>query len=151
MGTIEFAPPEASYYPIQGTNILVLNCIWILSRAKGHGLGKILFEDMLQDNPDISGVATIALEGHWMPWFKIEQLEKFGFSSIDFMTVTHKRKNQDIPFKIHLMWFPLKKVIALPTWDKEKFLEGLLHCIFHPLYNPISFEEKNILKKVDEK
>lgn len=51
VGTIEYAPPEASYYPIQGKNILVLNCIWILRRAKGHGLGKVLFEDMLKNKP----------------------------------------------------------------------------------------------------
>ncbi|NHJ33588.1 MAG: hypothetical protein FK732_12075 [Asgard group archaeon] len=151
VGTIEHAPPEASYYPIQGKDILVLNCIWILRRAKGHGLGKILFDDMLRNNPKIAGVATIAIEGHWSDWFLKKHFEKYGFSSIDSIKVANKRKHQDVPFSIHLMWLSLRENSPQPTWNKKKLLEGITYCLFHPLYNPISYEEKYLLKKVDEK
>jgi hypothetical protein len=148
VGTIEYAPADASYYPILGDNLLVLNCIWILSRAKGHGLGKILFDDMLKDNPDISGIGTIALEGHYTMWFQKRHIEKYRFSSIDSVKVIDKRKLPDRPFFIHLMWLPLKENAAKPTWDKMKLLEGIPYCLYHPLYHPISYEEKNLLKKI---
>ncbi len=148
VGTIEFAPPKASYYPITGDNILVLNCIWILSRAKGYGLGKMLFDDMLNNNPDILGIVTIALEDHYMVWFQKRHIEKYGFSSIDSVKVIDKRKHQDKPFTIHLMWLPLKENIQQPTWDTNKLLEGIPYCLYHPLYNPISYEQKYLLKKV---
>ncbi len=48
VGTIEYAPPEAAGYPIQGKNIMIVNCIWVLRRAKGHRLGTRLIEDMMQ-------------------------------------------------------------------------------------------------------
>ena len=147
VGTIEYAPSNASYYPITGENLLVLNCIWILQRASGHNLGKVLFKDMLKNNPNISGVATIALEDHWTGWFLKEHLEKFGFSSIDSIRVIDKRKHQDKPFFIHLMWLPLKIKARKPSWDKAKLLEGITYCLYHPLYHPISYAEKNLLKE----
>ena len=36
VGQIEYAPARASGYPISGEGIVVMNCIWILRRAKGH-------------------------------------------------------------------------------------------------------------------
>lgn len=145
IGQIEYSPPEFSYYPIQGENIIVLNCIWVLSRAKGHNFGRLMFEDMLRNCPGISGIATIALEGHWSPWFIKKQIEIFGFKSIDSFKVYHKRKPKEKAFTIHLMWLPLKKGIQKPIWLKEKLLEGIPQCMFHPLYNPQSYKEKNIL------
>ncbi|NHJ38582.1 MAG: hypothetical protein FK731_01020 [Asgard group archaeon] len=145
IGQIEYSPPDFSYYPIQGENIIVLNCIWVLSRAKGHKFGKLMFEDMLKNCPNISGVATIALEGHWSPWFIRKQIENFGFKSIDSFKVSHKRKPKEKEFSIHLMWLPIKKNVPKPTWIKEKLLEGIPQCMFHPLYNPESYKEKNIL------
>ncbi|NHJ03746.1 MAG: hypothetical protein EAX90_02905 [Candidatus Heimdallarchaeota archaeon] len=145
IGQIEYSPPGFSYYPIQGENIIVLNCIWVLSRAKGYNFGRLMFEDMLSNSPDISGVATIALEGHWGPWFNKKQIEIFGFKSIDSFKVSHKRKLKEKVFTIHLMWLPLKENAKHPTWVKEKLLEGIPQCMFHPLYNPQSYKEKNIL------
>ncbi|MCK4424574.1 hypothetical protein KAU93_02725, partial [Candidatus Bathyarchaeota archaeon] len=40
LGQIEYAPAEASYYPVTGENIIAMNCIWVLRKAKGHNLGK---------------------------------------------------------------------------------------------------------------
>jgi len=36
VGTIEYAPAEASGYPITGDNVIVMNCVWVLRKAKGH-------------------------------------------------------------------------------------------------------------------
>ncbi|NHK32133.1 MAG: hypothetical protein FK730_12320 [Asgard group archaeon] len=148
IGQIEYSPPNFSYYPIQGENIIVMNCIWVLSRAKGNNFGQLMFNDMLRSEPNINGVATIALDDHWSPWFIRRQIEYFGFKSIDSIKVTHKRKPKEKAFTIHLMWLPLKKNIPNPTWTKEKLLEGIPQCLFHPLYNPQSYKEKNILNLI---
>ena len=34
VGQIEYAPAEASGYPICDGNVVVLNCIWVLRKAK---------------------------------------------------------------------------------------------------------------------
>jgi len=40
VGQIEYAPVEVSGYPVMGDNIIVMNCMWVLRRAKGHNFGK---------------------------------------------------------------------------------------------------------------
>lgn len=147
VGQIEYAPVEASGYPIIGNNIIVMNCIWVLRRAKGHNLGKQILSDMMESERDAVGFATIGLENHWSPWMIKWQLEKLGFRSIDSIKVKHKTKHVDECFKIHLMWQPTTEKGKPPTWSKLKLLEGVDFCLAHPLYHP----EKPVLKEIFEK
>lgn len=62
VGQIEYAPTEVSYCPIIGDNIIVMNCIWVLRKAKGHNFGKLLLQDMIKSERDAAGFATITLE-----------------------------------------------------------------------------------------
>ena len=148
VGTIEYAPPEAAGYPIQGKNIIVINCIWVLRRAKGHHLGTRLIEDVMQCEPSASGFGTIALEDHRSPWFKKRQIERLGFKSIDSIRVTNRRKNADRSFTIHLMWLPRHKDAEPPTWDGKRLLEGEYFCRAHPFYHPQTYEPKEVLEEV---
>lgn len=75
-GQIEYAPTEVSYYPMMGDNVIVMNCIWVLRKAKGQNFGKRLLQDMIKSEKDAAGFATIALEDHWSPWFIKWQMEK---------------------------------------------------------------------------
>ena len=95
VGQIEYAPTRFSGYPISGNDVVVMNCIWVLRRAKGHGFGKMLIEDMVQSQRNATGFATIALENHWSPWFKKSQMEKLGFKPIDKINVKHKTKHKE--------------------------------------------------------
>jgi len=88
VGQIEYAPAEASGYPIFGWNIVVMNCIWVLRRARGHDFGKLLLNSMIEKEKDASGFATLALENHWSPWLKKEYMEKLSFTSIDSFVAT---------------------------------------------------------------
>jgi len=135
VGQIEFAPAEVSYYPIIGDNIIVMNCIWVLRKAKGHNLGTCLLQDMIKGEKNATGFATIALENHWSPWFKKWQMEKLGFKPIDSIKVAHKTKHRGQVFSIYLMWMPRTQNAKRPKWEKEKFLEGLTSCTAHPLYH----------------
>lgn len=147
IGQIEYAPAEASYYPISGDKVVVMNCIWVLRRAKGHNFGKQLFTDMVKNEKNASGYATVGLENHWSPWMKKWQMEKlFGFKSIESIEVIHKHKHREC-FKIHLMWQPTSKNSKPPTWNILKLLEGVYSCTAHPLYHPEKARVKEIFEK----
>jgi len=140
---VEFKPIEGyvvSGYPIIGSDLIVMNCIWVLRKAKGHNFGGKLIENMVLSAPVASGFATIALEGHWSPWFKREQLEKLGFQPLEAITVRHKARHRDEPFRIWLMWMPVRNEAQPPTWNKKRILEGVTFCFAHPLYRPRTWE-----------
>ena len=147
VGQIEYAPAEASYYPIIGDNTTVMNCIWVLKKAKGHNFGKQLLEDMMKSEKDAAGFATISLENHWSPWFKKEQIEKLGFKPLDSIEVAHKTKCKGQVFGIWLMWMPTNENAKPPTWKVQKLLEGITSCVLHPLYHPQTYEPKQILQE----
>jgi len=148
VGQIEYAPSEGSGYPIRGRGIIVMNCIWVLRRAKGHRFGMRLFEEMMKTDPSVAGFATLGLEGHWSPWLRRDQLEKLSFKSIDSLRVSHKTKHVGEPFTVHLMWLPKRADAKPPTWDKRKLLEGVSFCMAHPLYHPQAYKPKEILQEI---
>jgi len=141
VGQIEYAPAEASGYPIVGNNIIVMNCIWVLRRAKGHSFGKLLIEDMIRSEKNADGFATVALENHWSPWLRKWQMEKLGFMPLDRVDVSDKARHREIVFSIYLMWMPTKKSAELPSLDKQKILWGETFCFSHPLYRPQTWKE----------
>jgi len=145
VGQIEYAPAAVSGYPIIGDNVIVMNCIWVLRKAKGHGFGRKLMTEMIENEKSADGFATIALENHWSPWFIKWQIEKLGFRPIDSLRVTHRIKHKGQEFSIHLMWMPSNEKAKLPTWDKQKLLEGENFCLAHPLYHPQTWKG-NILE-----
>jgi hypothetical protein len=146
VGQIEYAPAEVSGYPILGEKIIVMNCIWVLRKAKGHSFGKQLLTDMMKSEKNAKGFATIALENHWSPWLKKEHMEKLGFKPIDSIRVMHKTKHRDQRFKIYLMWQPTQKT-SPPTWNKSMLLKGVDFCLAHPLYHPEKPKLDEILEK----
>lgn len=48
VGTIEYTFAEGSGFPIKGDNVIVMNCIWVLRKAKKHNFGKRLLVDMMK-------------------------------------------------------------------------------------------------------
>lgn len=136
VGQIEYAPAEVSGYPIIGDGVIVMNCIWVLRKAKEHNFGRLLVEDMINSEMDAIGFATIALENHWSRWFEKWQMEKLGFKSLDEIHVTHRAKHKGQAFSVYLMWMPMKEEAKPPFWDKQKVLEGIAFCLAHPLYRP---------------
>jgi len=102
---------------------------------------------MMKSEKNACGFATIALESHWSPWLKKEQMEKLGFEPIDSIKLMHKIKHKGQRFEIYLMWLATIKNASLPTWDKPKLLEGIDFCLAHPLYHPEKPKLKEILEK----
>jgi predicted GNAT family acetyltransferase len=142
VGTIEYGPAESCGYPITGEHVIVMNCVWVLKKAKKHGFGRLLVEHMVNSERKAAGFATIALENHWSPWFKKNQIEKLGFRSVDVIDVVHKTKHKDHVFRVHLMWMPTTERTKAPNWNKQKLLQGETFCMAHPLYHPQKRKER---------
>ena len=140
IGQIEYAPARVSGYPITGEGVVVMMCIWVLRRAKGHDFGEQLVRSMIKSEKDAAGFATIALENHWSPWFKKWQMERLGFKPLDSIKVMQKTKHKDQVFTIYLMWMPKTTEGKPPKWDKQKLLQGVTFCMAHPLYRPQKVE-----------
>ena len=147
VGTIEYAPANASGFPIRGDKIIVMHCIWVLRRAKGHNLGKQLINAMLENEKDAKGFATVALGNHWSPWMKKARMERLGFKSIDAFNLKHRTKHPDICFTVYLMWMPTTKNSKPPKLNKRKMLEGVHFCTAHPLYHPANLKSREIYEK----
>jgi ribosomal protein S18 acetylase RimI-like enzyme len=79
IGQIEYSPAEVSGLPISGDGIFVMNCIWVLRKAKGHNFGRILLNNAIQsiNKENTIGIATLALENHPSPWLKKNQIENW--------------------------------------------------------------------------
>ena len=148
VGTIEYTPAEVSGFPIVGDRIIVMNCIWVLRRAKGHSFGKQLMNAMIKSRKNSAGFATIALENHWSGWMKKDQMQRLGFKAIDSTRLAHKTKHVGQAFNAYLMWLPTARSTRPPRWDTTKLLEGINFCMGHPLYNPESLDQRQIFKKL---
>lgn len=147
VGQIEYAPAGVSGLPISGDRVIVMNCIWVLRKAKGYNLAKALLLDSIRDKTNAMGFAAIALVNHPSPWMKKGQMEKLGFVSIDSLRLRHRVKHRGISFKVHLMWLPLKEKAQKPSWNTEDLLKGVTFCMAHPLYNPESAGLERIFEK----
>lgn len=134
VGMIEYGPPEAAGLPITGKNIIVMNCIWVHTRAQGNNFGEMLMADMIRSNENVAGFATIALENYWMHWMQKWMMEVVGYKSIDSVKLKHKTYKKEQCFTVHLMWLTEKKRATPPTWDKSQLLYGVDFCPSHPLY-----------------
>lgn len=133
-GMIEYGPPEAAGLPIVGENIIVMNCIWVHTRAQGNNFGKMLMTNMMESEKHAAGFATIGLENYWMHWMQKRMMEKLGFQSIDSVRLKHKTYKKGQCFTAHLMWLPKIGHATPPTLNKSRLLYGVDCCPAHPIY-----------------
>jgi hypothetical protein len=153
VGTVEYARVEGSGLPIVGSNIIVMNCIWVQEKAQGHRFGKLLLKDMMESEKNASGFATMALENYWGGYFRKSDMESLGFKSVKSLKVRHKTKNRNRCFELHLMWLPMTENSELPTWNESKLLEGVCFCRGHSLFHDrhLTPHKRSTLRQVFEK
>jgi len=153
VGTIEYAPVDGAGLPIVGDRVVVMNCIWVHRKARGHNFGKQLLRDMMESEKGASGFATIALENYWGPYFKKSEMERLGFKSVKSIRVRHKTRNRGRCFELHLMWLPVAEDSKPPMWDESRLLEGVYFCGGHSLYHDrhLNSHQRTKLRQVLEK
>lgn len=82
-GFIEYIPGEYAWRGIDAKGYMVIHCIWVVGRNKGHGYGSKLLEQCLNDAKGMYGVAVVTSGGTWLPGAKL--FIKHGFEKVDSM------------------------------------------------------------------
>lgn len=82
-GFIKYIPSEYSWRSIDAKGYMVIHCIWLVGKNKGHGYGTKLLQECLDDAKGMNGVAVMTSEKTWLP--KKDLFVKNGFEKADSM------------------------------------------------------------------
>ncbi len=80
-GMIEYIPGEYAWRGVEADGYLVIHCLWVVGRNRGHGYGRLLLQACLDDAAGKKGVAVVVSKTHWLPTPKI--FLKNGFKLAD--------------------------------------------------------------------
>jgi GNAT superfamily N-acetyltransferase len=98
-GFVEYIPGEYAWRGIDAKGYMVIHCIWVVGRNRGHGYGTELLEQCESDARGMNGVAVVASDRHWLP--RRELFLKHGFEIVDAMPpcfeLLAKRLSYDAP------------------------------------------------------
>ncbi|MGS0527298.1 GNAT family N-acetyltransferase [Zobellia nedashkovskayae] len=80
---IEYVPIESSWLPLVGKNFMVINCFWVSGQFKGHGNGKKLLQQCMDDAKEMDGIIAISSDKKRPFMSHPKFLEYHGFEIID--------------------------------------------------------------------
>jgi len=78
---IEYAPAEAAWRPVVAPGYLVIHCLWVSGRYKGHQIGRDLLQYCLDAAEDSHGVAAVAGRSPYLTDTRF--YEHHGFEVVD--------------------------------------------------------------------
>jgi ribosomal protein S18 acetylase RimI-like enzyme len=83
VGFAEYALGEHSWRAVHATGFLVVQCLWVIGRAKNKGYASTLLEQCVQEAEDrgMAGVAAVTSRGNWLVGEKL--FLKHGFEVVD--------------------------------------------------------------------
>lgn len=128
IGQIEFAPPEACGFPIDGKSLTVINCLWVLDAYRGLEAGRRLLAACAERTGSES-LATVAFNDD-LPWLARSFYMNQGFVVVD--QVETGRFFGNTPIVAYLLWRVLSPGALPPIWDRKKLLEGVSFCPGYP-------------------
>lgn len=87
-GLVEYVPIEWAAEPVEGDGALFINCLWVLPRYWGTGVGGALLEYAIaRASSNGNGIAVIGYErDRWFGYFRympVEFFRRFGFTEVD--------------------------------------------------------------------
>lgn len=127
-GQLETVPPEVSGFPVSGEGLLFVHCIWVQEAYTGLEGGRRLLAAAAATE-GVRSLATVAYN-EVLPWMPMSFFEAQGFTCIDQLETG--RFYENVPIVAYLMWRPLADDAPPPTWDREKFLDGVDFCPAYP-------------------
>ncbi len=83
---IEYMPIEKVWKPIIGTNYMVINCLWVSGKFKGHGYSTKLLNECITDakSKNMDGIAVVT-SAKVKPFLTDKQFyQKHGFITVDY-------------------------------------------------------------------
>jgi GNAT superfamily N-acetyltransferase len=117
-GFIEYIPSEYAWRGIKADGYMVIHCIWVVGKNKGHGYGTKLLQECLKDARGMNGVVVMTSEKTWLP--KKDLFVKNGFKKVDSMSphfeLYAKRLSKDVP---------TPKFNPIPRRRLDEYLNGV--------------------------
>jgi GNAT superfamily N-acetyltransferase len=117
-GFIEYIPGEYAWRGIDAKGYIVVHCIWVVGKNKGHGYGSKLLEHCLNDAKGMYGVAVVTSGRTWLPGAKL--FIKHGFEKVNSLPpdfeLLAKRFSDNAP---------LPKFNRVPKGKLEKYAHGI--------------------------
>jgi GNAT superfamily N-acetyltransferase len=117
-GFIEYIPSECAWRGIKADGYMVIHCIWVVGKNKGHGYGTKLLQECLKDARGMNGVVVMTSEKTWLP--QKDLFVKNGFKKVDSMSpyfeLYAKRLSEDVP---------TPKFNPIPRRRLEEYLNGV--------------------------
>ena len=119
-GFIEYIPSEYAWRGISAEGYMIIHCIWVVGRNKGHGYGTRLLQECLDDAKaeGMNGVCVVTSERTWLP--KKGLFVKNGFELADSMPPS---------FELYAKRFgdsaPYPKFNSMPESRLEKYAVGI--------------------------
>ncbi len=106
-GFIECIPSEHAWRGIKAENYMVIHCMWIVGKNRGHGYGTKLLEECIKDakNENMNGIAVVTSTKTWLPHAQL--FIKHGF-----------QKTDTYPPDFELYAKRFKENAPLPTFNK---------------------------------
>ena len=80
-GMVEYTPGEFAWRGVEARGYLFIHCFWVIGRNRGHGYGRQLLQECLEDGRGTNGVAVMVNKTHWLPTPKF--FLKNGFELAD--------------------------------------------------------------------
>ncbi|MEW6547734.1 MAG: GNAT family N-acetyltransferase [Bacillota bacterium] len=79
VGRVEVMPIEAAPLPLEGSNLWVIRCLWVLPPAERKGIGRALLGRALDAARGSAGVAALTFPD----WIPVSFYEKHGFRTVE--------------------------------------------------------------------
>jgi GNAT superfamily N-acetyltransferase len=117
-GFIEYIPSEYSWRGIKADGFMVIHCVWVVGKSKGHGYGTKLLQECLDDAKGMNGVVVMTSEKTWLP--KKDLFIKNGFEKVDSMPPSFELYAKRFSDKARL-----PKFNPIPKNRLQKYSEGV--------------------------
>lgn len=139
---IEYAPLEAAWVPIIGSNYLYIYCLWVSGSPKGNGYGRALMEYCLEDarKRGKSGVCMLGAQKQ-KAWLSDQSFaKKFGFEVVD---------TTDNGYELLALSFDGTKPEFASNARKQKIENGEL-TIYYDMQCPYVFQRIEMIRQYCE-
>jgi GNAT superfamily N-acetyltransferase len=116
-GFIEYIPSKYGWRGIKADRYMVIHCIWVVGKNKGHGYGTKLLQECLKDAKGMNGVVVMTSEKTWLP--KKDLFVRTGFEKVGSM----------LPFELYAKRFsekaPLPRFNSVPKSRLKQYESGI--------------------------
>ncbi len=130
-GFIEYIPGEKAWRAVKAEGWMVIQCLWVVGKSKGKGLGAALLAECIKDarKAGMFGVAMVTSQGNWLAGKTL--FERLGFQAVDtappsFTLMVKKLKPGPLPS------FPRDWTARAERYGRGLTIISSDQCPYHP-------------------